>query len=207
MSESEGRRTRFWRRREVIVAGGVGVGLTLLGCTSRFPRDGEPLRPPSAAPEADFLARCIKCQRCLTACPLSAIRLARWTDDLRAARTPILDFHQGWCNFCMRCTEVCPTGALTPTNRPLWYQSLEPLGRAKLTEHCIALKAGGCSRCYEVCPYQAIVLKADHVPDITSDCTGCGRCVLECPSNVFQSFVGSDVRGIEVRSIHQEEPQ
>ena len=63
MSASERRQTRVWRRREVLAAGGVGVGLTLLGCKSRAPRASEPLRPPSAVPERDFLARCIKCQR------------------------------------------------------------------------------------------------------------------------------------------------
>lgn len=178
--------------------GGAGIGLAWLGWDSLAQPAKPPLRPPHAVPETDFVARCIKCQRCLMVCPLSVIRMGTWDEGLRVVRTPVLDFHQGWCNFCMLCTQVCPTGALAPETIKGWYRPKLPLGRAHLTDHCIALKAGGCSRCYEVCPDQAIVLKADHVPQITADCTGCGRCVFECPSNVLQSFVGSDIRGIEV---------
>jgi electron transport complex protein RnfB len=45
----------------------------------------------------------------------------------------------------------------------------------------------GLGNCTRVCPYGAIVLGADHLPDVDpAKCTGCGLCVAECPKKVIR---------------------
>ena len=40
----------------------------------------------------------------------------------------------------------------------------------------------GLGNCTRVCPYGAIAMGADHLPDVDpAKCTGCGLCVAECP--------------------------
>ncbi|MDL2060213.1 4Fe-4S dicluster domain-containing protein [Mesosutterella sp. AGMB02718] len=187
-------------RREALAAAGGIAGMLALGgaaaCT-----EGRPLvRPPGAAREKDFLALCIKCDRCTSACPLHAIGPASITDGFVQMRTPRMDFHHGWCNFCMKCTEACPTGALEPLAEPGPFDHPKAIGTAEITRNCIALARGGCTKCYEACNEGAITLNDDNVPVVDPElCTGCGLCVLVCPANVLGSFSGSSERGVEIR--------
>lgn len=44
----------------------------------------------------------------------------------------------------------------------------------------------GYGNCQKVCPYNAIKMNSDQLPEINSDkCTGCGKCVEICPRNVL----------------------
>ncbi len=187
-------------RRELLVGGAGTIGLFVLGFLARSGEAGELLRPPGAADAQQFQALCIKCDRCRSVCPQHCISTARLSDGFLQARTPVMDFHQGWCTFCMKCTAVCPTGALKPLKPAALGHKPEAIGLAEITEKCIALRTGGCSKCFEICHEKAITLTRDHVPQIIAErCTGCGRCVDICPANVLRSFTGSSERGVEVR--------
>ena len=74
--------------------------------------EGELLRPPGGQDERALAAACLKCDRCRSACPTGAVAVASVGDGFLRARTPVLDFHKGYCDFCGKCIEVCPTGAL-----------------------------------------------------------------------------------------------
>lgn len=44
----------------------------------------------------------------------------------------------------------------------------------------------GWGTCVSVCPFEAVRLRADRLPEISpSKCRGCGRCVDACPNNVI----------------------
>ena len=161
---------------------------------------GELIRPPGSVGEDEFLARCIRCDRCRSVCHLNVISVAGFSDGLIHVRTPFLDFHLGHCDFCQDCARVCPTHAIE-----MFDPKTVKVGVAELTERCIALRTGACRLCYDECEYKAITLDARNRPVIHADkCNGCGLCVKVCPANVLQSFKDGSQRGVVIHPIHKE---
>jgi ferredoxin-type protein NapG len=182
------------RRREVI-QGAAGAGILLaLGAYGSYSRADTFIRPPGVRSDKDFFERCLRCDRCRSVCPTHVIRSGKLEDGLTEIRSPIMDFHLGHCDFCSKCIEVCSLGALQPIDK-----EKEKIGLAELTEICIALRTGGCTKCHEECPYDAISLDDQKRPVIDPEvCNGCGMCEYVCPANVFQSSARRGMRGIEV---------
>lgn len=149
------------------------------------------LRPPGASTEEDFIARCVKCGRCVEACPYAVLHVARLEGGL-AAGTPTFDARAHACRLCedLPCIDACPTEAL----HPLPSREDVRIGTAVIDEElCIALKGMRCEVCYRVCPlidraitidYRTIEGDAIHsifAPIVHEDaCTGCGLCVERC---------------------------
>lgn len=155
-------------------------------------RDSEDLlRPPGAADEQDFLARCIKCGRCIEACPYGAIH-AENSIIGAASGTPVINARAQACRMCedMPCIPACPTEAL----HPLESRNDIRMGTAVIKrEACIAVRGMRCEVCYRACPLidRAISIKAtvregDAIHTVFEPivdpeaCTGCGLCVQRC---------------------------
>ena len=64
----------------------------------------EPLRPPFALPEAEFVEACNGCSDCVKACPEGIVRI----NSLGFAE---VDFASGGCTFCDACAQSCGRGA------------------------------------------------------------------------------------------------
>lgn len=188
--------------RRTFVASSLGVALMfgLGGVAKAMPR--QPLlRPPGGQDEKKFLSKCIKCDRCRSACHTSAIGIAPIEEGFLQARTPIMKFHIGSCDFCNECIDVCPTGALEPFDK-----HRDKIGIAVLTDVCIALNFGACIACYDACPYKAITLDTDKRPLIDAEkCNGCGVCETICPALILRSYVGGKIRGVEIKPISHKE--
>ncbi|MGN1209596.1 MAG: 4Fe-4S dicluster domain-containing protein [Duodenibacillus sp.] len=183
---------RLGKRQLIQAAGGFSLAF-LLGVTVRSAASEPVLRPPGVKDEKTFLALCLRCSRCETVCPTKVIHPARWGQGLVHLRTPVLGFEHGFCDFCGKCIDACPTGALDAERR-----QERRIGVAELTDACIALRTSACTKCAEVCPEGAITLNKIRVPQIDAErCTGCGACVTNCPANIYQSYSGN-VRGIVV---------
>ena len=149
------------------------------------------LRPPGIQGERDFMARCIKCGKCIEACPYAALHAAGPMEGA-AAGTPYIDAREQACRLCkgFPCVAACPTGAL----RDVVERSDPKAGYAHIDEEvCIAYKGYRCEVCYRVCPlideaitldFQAMEQDDIHtkfIPTINKDiCTGCGLCVERC---------------------------
>jgi ferredoxin-type protein NapG len=149
------------------------------------------LRPPGIQSERDFMARCIKCGKCVEACPYAAIRIAGPSEG-SAAGTPFIDAREQACRLCpdFPCVEACPTDAL----RDVAEKRDPHMGYAKIEEDvCIAFKGYRCEVCYRVCPLidEAITIDfeqrenddihAKFIPVVHKGvCTGCGLCVERC---------------------------
>ncbi|MDR2492298.1 MAG: 4Fe-4S dicluster domain-containing protein [Coriobacteriales bacterium] len=185
--------------RRMLVTGAAGAAALLaIGGSVRLAFGATPLlRPPGGQDEARFIAACIKCDRCRSACPLNAVAVANLNDGLLNARMPKLDFHKGYCDFCNLCIESCPTGALRafdPESEWIAPAVIDP-------ELCIAFgRKGGCRVCVDGCPYKAIELDEYSRPVmVPHKCNGCGYCEFICPSNSYRSYSGTRERAIAVR--------
>ena len=162
-----------------------GVAGFVMGSSSKL------LRPPGIQSERDFLARCVKCGKCIEACPYAALHAAGPLEG-SAAGTPFINAREQACRLCadFPCVKACPTNALRDVS-----EKHEPhMGYARIEEDvCIAYQGYRCEVCYRICPLIDEAIKIDFqslegddihtkfIPTIDEDvCTGCGLCVERC---------------------------
>lgn len=190
-------------RRAFVMSTGVGLALGALHLTdlpSILDKNPEAkgllqasvaLRPPGALPEADFLARCVRCGQCMRACPTNGLQPA-WIDHgLAGSFSPVLIPRRGPCEpGCAVCGQVCPARAITPL--ALEQKHWARMGTAVVVPgRCLAFAMDKrCMVCQEVCPYGALKLvqkpgQSVPVPVVLGQrCFGCGYCEHHCPVRV-----------------------
>lgn len=184
------------RRREllreagrVIAAGSAMVAaLRLLPVAHPTPRTHLPpgllarglVRPPGALAEADLLAACIRCQRCVEACNAGAIQLfSAGTGALEG--TPYLVPDRAACTLCLECGPACPTGALGVIDR----MEDARMGHAEVDRAlCVSHNGTGiCGACFTACPLKGRAIRQGTHNQPTVDrqaCVGCGACEESC---------------------------
>ncbi len=152
------------------------------------------MRPPGSQDEKLFMKLCIRCARCVEACPYRVLRRSPHTKNAEIG-TPYIYAEEEGCHLCMKCTSVCPTGAIDSSIINMEQVSI---GMARINEdtcmnYLYAKVLNGeieptgsmamCNSCYNTCPLkmEAIYLKDGIKPTITDKCTGCGLCVERCP--------------------------
>ena len=193
------------RRRFLTTAlGSAAVGPVLRVSGSGFEsRAHDAVRPPGALHEEAFLARCITCSACMAACPSGVIASDLGKTGVEGIFTPVLRMRRGWCEpSCVRCMEVCPTGALDVVDANAKQAIGGPpefkIGTAFMDRgRCLPWAMDvPCIVCEEMCPTspkaiwletvertrqdgEAVVLQRPHVEP--SMCTGCGLCENRCP--------------------------
>ncbi|MFB3813861.1 MAG: 4Fe-4S binding protein [Terriglobales bacterium] len=196
-------------RRRALTSAAAGIALVPLlraGTALKTENDDRLLRPPGALAESDFLARCIRCDACLKACPNNALHPAFAEAGLEGLWTPVLVPRIGYCEpSCVLCGEVCPAGAI-------WRITSQEKGWATGTKNDKPIHIGtafydrgrclpwamttDCIVCQEWCPTspKAIYLRPAEVVDAAGKvkqvrqpyveperCVGCGACEFACP--------------------------
>ncbi|MCS6915613.1 MAG: 4Fe-4S dicluster domain-containing protein [Myxococcales bacterium] len=147
----------------------------------RHPGLPPPLRPPGALDEERLADTCRRCGECVRACPVGAI-LPLGEEYGPWAGTPHIVARKQPCVICegLRCTAVCPTGAL----RPLAAPAEVAMGHAfRDWQRCQAFWGTPCDDCRRACPVPGAIYvdSHDHPHVDTLVCVGCGRCEQACP--------------------------
>lgn len=146
-----------------------------------------PVRPPTAnLDDAVFRNACIGCGLCGTVCENGCIRYFGLDEPEWGPLTPYLDVRRRACTLCMRCTQICPTTALTHREKELdKFPGTIDMGVAVVDpQRCLSYLGRICGYCHDACPLpqKAIRLKPPAQPVVLEDgCVGCGRCVELCP--------------------------
>ena len=174
-----------------IIAGIAAAAVVAEGAYATATGPSKLLRPPGSQGESDFMSRCIKCGKCIEACPYQAIKTAGLLEGA-AAGTPCIEEAERACRLCkdFPCVAACPTGAL----RDVEKKEDVDMGYVKINQNtCIAFQGLRCEVCYRVCPLidEAITIEYEEletdnihmkfIPTINKEkCTGCGLCVQRC---------------------------
>jgi ferredoxin-type protein NapG len=176
-------------RRTFTLGVGGAVALLAVGGLSVVPAQAQ-VRPPGGQDEDHLQSACIRCQRCVEACPRNALTPTTIEKGILGTRMPTVNFSAGWCDFCEEeydgvphCVECCPTEALRLSADATAETTI--IGKAVLIKDwCLAWsKYNGCRFCYDACPYEAIELDSNKRPVLVQDkCNGCGACENACVS-------------------------
>jgi len=191
---------RFRVARRVFFAGGAAALLAVWARragAARYRKSDTLLRPPGAVPEDRFTGLCIRCNNCVHACPTKVIHPDTGHEaGLAGFAAPIIRFDRDYkycLETCNACTQVCPTGALTPLD--LQQKNKHIIGEA-LVDNDVCLTALGkkeCDACELACPYDAVKITWDEeqynaYPVVNDKCIGCGACEVACPTTPVKAI-------------------
>ncbi len=207
-------------RRSFLVGSAVALGGSALSGIKAKAQDGtdEPVKIegeggfadiiPKKAPERtvaitpfgsesveQFYKHCTACQLCVTVCPNDVLRPSR---DLRHLMQPEMSFERGYCRpECVKCSEVCPTGAILKITRE--EKTQWKVGTAHINYQLCLVDTGEveeCGNCARHCPADAIHMvrkdvngKTVRIPSVEEEkCIGCGACENLCPSRPISAI-------------------
>lgn len=188
---------RSFLKDAALLALSVGTGL---GFVRPGAAHAECIRPPGALPEEDFLSTCIRCGRCVDACPNRSIVAFTAASGAPFSAvpgsgedgTPVIFPRRAACNLCggdkgdmLLCTAACPSGALEPIRKLASELHRDVhMGVAHVdTNLCHSYQMRSCGVCVRACPFEGKALKAAlyEQPVLDPDwCVGCGLCERAC---------------------------
>ncbi|WP_072011961.1 ferredoxin-type protein NapF [Trabulsiella guamensis] len=154
------------------------VDVTRRGMLTGSWRNAVPaIRPPWSGGEADFLARCTRCDRCVEHCETGVLNRG-------SGGYPTIDFLRGECSFCYACAKACPESLFLPRHTRAWELTIT------IGERCLAQQSIDCRHCQDSCDASAIVfrpgMRGIWQPELNQQtCNGCGACVTRCPVNAI----------------------
>ncbi len=153
-----------------------------------------PVSPPGSRSLEHFMGSCTACQLCVSACPTHVLQPSFLEYGFTGMMQPRLDFHASFCNFdCVRCTEVCPTGAILPLAVEEKHVTQIGVVRLELDNCVVQTENTACGACAEHCPTQAVRMVPYQdgltIPEIAVEhCVGCGACEYICPTRPYRAI-------------------
>ena len=166
--------------------------------------------PPGSESIDHFYNSCTACHLCISACPTHVLQPSFIEHGFFNILLPYLDNSAAYCTFeCVRCTEVCPTGALLPVT--IEKKKMLQIGKTNFVkENCVVETEGtACGACSEHCPTKAVIMipykNNLKIPEVRNEyCVGCGACEYACPTQPYKAIY---VEGNPVHQIAKEAPE
>ena len=156
-----------------------------------------------------FYSNCTACHLCISACPTQVLQPSFFEHGIFNILQPYMDNSSAYCTFeCIRCTDVCPTGAI----KPITVEEKKILQIGKTTfvkDNCVVETEGtACGACSEHCPTKAVIMipykNNLKIPEVRNEyCVGCGACEFACPTKPYKAIY---VEGNPVHLIAKEAP-
>ena len=161
-------------------------------CATSGKQSPGPLRPPGALCEDAFVSTCIRCLRCVDACPNRALVSIAQGAGGGIAGTPTMEPRKAACMLCadqegdyLKCTAACPSGALQLVEKNKEdVQAKVRIGVAEIDlALCYSYNNWSCGACYRACPLagEAMTIGLWERPTVHPEaCVGCGCCERAC---------------------------
>jgi ferredoxin len=166
--------------------------------------------PPGSLSVEHYFSNCTACHLCIAACPSHVLQPSVLEHGFLNILQPFLDNSAAYCTFeCIRCTEVCPTGAILPLT--IEKKKKVQIGKTNFVkENCIVETEGtACGACSERCPTKAVIMVPYknnlRIPEVKNEyCVGCGACEYACPTIPYKAIY---VEGNLLHQIAKEAPK
>ena len=153
-----------------------------------------PISPPGSGGIDRFSSICTACHLCVNSCPTQVLYPSFLDYGIGGILQPKMNYSISYCNYdCVRCGQVCPTGAILPLN-PAEKKQVQ-IGRAVfIRENCIVVRMKtDCGACSEHCSTKAAHMVPYgnlYIPELNTDlCIGCGACEYACPAEPHKAMV------------------
>lgn len=93
------------------------------------------------------------------------------------------------CTSCGACVKACPRMIIelrkrNPKDRKIFVSCINEEKGAVAKKNC-AVACIGCSKCFKVCPYEAITMDKNLAYIDPIKCRLCRKCVIECPTDAI----------------------
>ncbi len=193
-------RSSVSRRGLIAGASAVAALAVVGGATKAFAGEGDLIYPPGGGDGQPLWGSCIRCGRCVGACPTGAIAPGTLQDGVINARVPTMNFRLGACDMCggeFLCAANCPTGALGPFDPLRDKMGMAVVEPAEcmlygVSAHCNA-------PCIDACSWDALSLGEDgRLMVDEARCNGCGACEFACVTGSYGSYGGTGLKGINI---------
>ncbi len=150
--------------------------------------------PPGSVNVEHYYNNCTACHLCVASCPTHVLQPSFLEHGWLNILQPYLDNSAAYCTFeCIRCTEVCPTGAILPLT--VDKKKILQIGKTNFVkENCVVETEGTeCGACSEHCPTKAVIMvpykNKIKIPEVRNEyCVGCGACEYACPTKPYKAI-------------------
>lgn len=127
---------------------------------------------------------CLGLGECVDACDFDAMYM-----DEKTGLPVIIDDN---CVACGACVEACPRDIIelrkrNKKDRKIFVSCVNEDKGGLAKKYC-SVACTGCTKCFKVCPFDAITMNNNLAFIDSEKCKLCRKCVLECPTNAIHEI-------------------